>query len=144
MAVCLEYESSSEPIRIVIPQPGADTRPPVNLATPAGWAQQTKLDDSTAVWGFIERLGKFSGVRAFDIILTAESGDGHENVEYSGALESGYDAVGVKSVAEKLQAIASGGSFRMSIGSLRFPAGQVLLDWLKATNQQFDASKLIQ
>jgi hypothetical protein len=144
MAVCQEYELGSEPIRIAIPQPGTDTRPPVNLTTHASWGQQTKLDDSTAVWGFIERLGKFPGVRAFDIILTAESGDGHENVEYSGALEIGYDAVAVKSIAEKLQEIASGGSLRMSIGSLGFPTGQALLDWLKVTNQQFNASKLIQ
>ncbi len=67
-----------------------------------------------------------------------------ENVEYSGALESGYDAVAVKSIAEKLQEIASGGSLRMSIGSLGFPTGQELLDWLKVTNQQFNASKLVQ
>jgi chitobiase/beta-hexosaminidase-like protein len=144
MAVCPEYESGSEPIRILIPQPGTDARPPVNLTAQAGWSQQTKLDDSTSVWDFIERLGKSPGVRAYDINLTAESSDGHENVEYSGALQSGYDAVAVKSVAEKLQEIASGGGLRMSIGSLGFPTGQALLDWLKVTNQQFNASKITQ
>ena len=32
----------------------------------------------------------------------------------------------------------------MSVGSLGFPTGQALLDWLKATNQQFNAAKVKQ
>jgi hypothetical protein len=32
----------------------------------------------------------------------------------------------------------------MAIGSLAFPSGQALLDWLKATNQAFNAAKVRQ
>ena len=81
---------------------------------------------------------------AHDISLTAESTDGQQNVEYSGALDSGYDAVAVKAIAQKLQDIVSGGGLRMTMGSLAFPTGQALLDWLKATNQPFNAAKVSQ
>jgi hypothetical protein len=50
-------------------------------------------------------------------------------------------------VAERLQEIvsqATPGSLRMSVGSLAFPTGQALLDWLKATNQPFNAAKVVQ
>jgi hypothetical protein len=47
-------------------------------------------------------------------------------------------------VAEKLQSIVGGESLRMNVGSLGFPSGQLLLDWLKATNQAFNASKVSQ
>jgi hypothetical protein len=144
MAVCPEYDLSSELIRIMIPQLGKDSRPAVDPATPARWTLQTKLDDSTAVWDFIQRLEKSSGVSAYDISLTAESSDGRQNVEYSGAVEGGYDAIAMKSVADKLQEIVSGGSLRMSIGSLGFPTGQALLDWLKVTKQPFNAANLVQ
>jgi hypothetical protein len=106
--------------------------------------QQTKLDDSGAVWDLIQRLEKTMDVRIFDIGLTAESTDGQQSLEYSGAIDDGYDHVGVKSIAEKLQEIVGGGSLRMSVGSLGFPTGQALLDWLKATNQQFNAAKVKQ
>ena len=89
-------------------------------------------------------LEKSSGVVAFDINLTAESSDGHQNLEYTGALENGYGPAALKTVAEKLQDIVSDGSLRMSVGSLGFPTGQALLDWLKATNQPFNAAKVIQ
>lgn len=146
LAVCPEYDLNSESIRITIPQPGTDTRPTINTTIPGRWTQQTKLDDSTAVWDFIRRLGleNFSGANAYDISLTAESSDGQQNVEYSGALESGYDATAVKALADKLQEIVAGGSLRMTIGSLGFPTGQVLLDWLKVTKQPFNVDKLVQ
>jgi hypothetical protein len=51
----------------------------------------------------------------------------------------GYAAAAVKTVAERLQEIVSSGSLRMNVGSLAFPSGQALLDWLKATNQPFNA-----
>jgi hypothetical protein len=111
---------------------------------PARWNQQTKLDDSGAVWDFIPRMEKAIGVTAYDISLTAESSDGQQNVEYSGALDGGYDAVALKAVAEKLQEIVSGGSLRMVVGSLGFSTGQALLDWLKITNQPFNLSKVTQ
>ena len=143
MAVSSAYDLNSETIRIPIPQKGQEERT-LDPAIPARWNQQTKLDDSGAVWDFIQRLEKAAGVSAYDISLTAESSDGQQNVEYSGALEGGYDAAALKSVAEKLQEIVSGGSLRMTIGSLGFPTGQALLDWLKATNQPFNLAKVSQ
>lgn len=144
MATASEYGLSSETIRITIPQQGAAERPSIDLIAPARWTQQTKLDDAAAMWDTIGRLEKAGSVMAHDISLTAESADGQQNVEYSGALEGGYDAPAVKAIAQKLQDIVSEGSLRMAIGSLAFPSGQALLDWLKATNQAFNAAKVIQ
>ena len=143
MAVASGYELNSETIRVQIPQKGREEAT-LDPAIPARWNQQTKLDDSGAVWDFIPRMEKVAGMTAYDISLTAESGDGQQNIEYSGALEGGYDAAALKSVAEKLQEIVSGGSLRMVVGSLGFPTGQVLLDWLKASNQPFNLSKVTQ
>jgi hypothetical protein len=144
VAICPEYELISEQIKITIPQQGQETRPTIDPKTPARWMQQTKLDDSGAVWDLIQRLEKTSDVRLFDIGLTAESTDGQQSLEYSGAIDAGYDHAGVKSIAEKLQEVVGGGGLRMSVGSLGFPTGQALLDWLKATNQQFNAAKVKQ
>jgi hypothetical protein len=143
MAVASAYDLNSETIRIPIPQKGQEERT-LDPAIPARWNQQAKLDDSTAAWDFIQRLEKAAGVNAYDISLTAESSDGQQNVEYSGALEAGYDAASLKSVAGKLQEIVNGGSLRMTIGSLGFPTGQALLDWLKATKQPFNLAKITQ
>lgn len=144
IATVSEYGLSSETIRITIPQQGGVERPSIDLTAPARWTQQTKLDDAAAVWDTIGRLEKAGSVMAHDISLTAESADGQQNVEYSGALEGGYDAPAVKAIAQKLQDIVSEGSLRMAIGSLAFPSGQALLDWLKATNQAFNAAKVRQ
>ncbi|SBT09843.1 ATPase-like protein [Candidatus Accumulibacter aalborgensis] len=144
MAVSGAYDLNSETLRINIPQRGAAVRPPIDPGLPARWIQQTKLDDAGAVWDFIQRLASASGVRAHDLSLTAESSDGQQNVDYSGALEDGYDAAAAKSVAEKLQEIVQGGSLRMTAGSLAFPTGQALLDWLKTTNQPFDVARVSQ
>ena len=89
-------------------------------------------------------MEKVAGMTAYDIGLTAESSDGQQIVEYSGALGGGYDPTTLRAVAEKLQDIVGGGSLRMVIGFLGFPTGQALLDWLKATNQPFDHSKVTQ
>ena len=144
LAMCAEYDLNSEVIRIAIPQRGEEARPQIDLTRPVRWTQQTKLDDAGAVWDFFQRLGAASDVIAHDISLTAESADGQQNIEYSGALDAGYDAAAAKSAAEHLQEIVSTGSLRMSVGSLVFPTGQALLDWLKATNQPFNAAKVSQ
>ena len=144
LAVCDAYNLNSEVLRITIPQQGQEARPAIDVTRPARWNQQTRLDDTGAVWDFLQRLASAPNVTAHDISLTAESADGLQNVEYSGALEAGYDATAAKSVAEQLQAIVSGGSLRMSVGSLSFPTGQALLDWLRATNQPFNAAKVSQ
>ena len=144
MAVAPEYNLNSEAIRIPIPQKGGAERPPIELTRPARWTQQTKLDDAGAVWDIIGRLEQVGGVIAHDISLTAESADGQQNVEYSGALDSGYDAPAVKTVAQKLQDIVNGGGLRMTVGCLAFATGQALLDWLRATHQPFNAAKVSQ
>lgn len=143
IATCQAYELISETIRIQIPQEGQE-RPPIDLVAPARWTQQTRLDDAGAVWDYLQKMEANGQIVAHDISLTAESPDGQQNVEYSGALDSGYAAASAKAVAEKLQSIVEGGSLRMSIGSLAFPTGQALLDWLKATNQPFNATKVSQ
>lgn len=144
IATCAAFDLSSEPARVVIPQAGQPDRLPIDLVLPARWTQVTKLDDSGAVWDFITRLEKAAGVTAHEISLTADSSDGLQNLEYSGAVEAGYDAAAAKSIAERLQEFVSGGTLRMSIGSLAFPNGQALLDWLRATNQAFNAAKVSQ
>ena len=50
----------------------------------------------------------------------------------------------MKASADKLQDIVGAGALRMAVGSLGFTTGQALLDWLRATNQPFDVSKVVQ
>ncbi len=143
MAVASEFGMSSEVTPVAIPQKGEEERA-LDPLIPAKWNQKSRLDDSTAVWEWIGRLEKAGNVQAFDISLTAESAEGTQNVEYSGALAGGYGAAALKDVAEKLQEIVGGGGLRMSVGSLAFPTGQALLDWLKAGKQSFDLTKVTQ
>lgn len=143
LGVAAAFDLSSETLRITIPQRG-ETERTLDPTLPARWNQSTKLDDAGAVWDFIQRLEQASGVRAHDIGLTVESADGQQNLDYASALEAGYDAAALKSVADKLQDIVGGGSLRMTVGSLGFPTGQGLLDWLRATNQPFVAAKVSQ
>jgi hypothetical protein len=144
MAVASAYDLSSETIRIQIPQGGGDVVPTIDLTIPARWNQQTRLDDSGAVWDFIQRLGQTTGVTVYDISLTAESSDGQQNLEYSGALDGGYDSLTLGTVVEKLQEVVGNGSLRMTVGSIGFPTGQALLDWLRTTNQPFNLARVVQ
>ena len=144
VAVSAQHGISSETIRIPIAQKDGPAAPAIDLVRPARWAQPTKLDDAGAVWDTIGRLEKAGVVTVHDISLTAESSDGQQNVEYSGALDSGYEAGALKAIAQQLQQMVGGGGLRMTAGSLAFPAGQALLDWLKATNQPFNAAKVRQ
>ena len=79
-----------------------------------------------------------------DMHVTAESEDGLQHVEFSGALDDGYSAASIKAAADKLQEIVGVGALRMTVGSLGFLTGQALLDWLRASNQAFDLSKVTQ
>lgn len=143
LGVAAAFDLNSETLRIQIPQRGQEERT-LDPSIPARWNQQTKYDDAGAVWDFIQRLEQVSGACAYDIGLTAESSDGNQNLEYSGAMEGGYDAPALKAVAGKLQDIVGGGSLRMAVGTLGFPSGQALLDWLRATNQPFNLAKVSQ
>ena len=143
MAVAGGGELNSEVVRVQIPQKGQEERA-LDQTLPAKWTQQTKLDDAGAVWNFIQRLEKTGGATAGVLHLTADSSDGHQNVEYSGAIEAGYAGAAIRSIAEKLQDIVGSGSLRMSVGWLRFSTGQLLLDWLKEAGQPFNQAKLEQ
>lgn len=139
-----EYGVSSEVLRIPIQAVGPKTGPVIDLVRPARWTQATKLDDSASAWDFIRRLDAAAGVVTFDISLTAESGDGSDSVDFSGARDQGYGAEDVKSLADKLQVVVGAGTLRMTVGALSFPTGQALLTWLKAANQPFNAAKVVQ
>jgi len=137
------FDLCSEVLAIHIPQPGSDG-PKIDLVKPVRWSQRTKLDDTGAVWDFIQRLDEAAAVIAHDVELTAESTDGLQHVEYSGALDAGYLAVDLRATADKLQDIVGSGSLRMTVDSLQFATGQALLDWLRAAGQAFDAAKVRQ
>lgn len=143
VATASAFGISSEVIRIAIPQAGAEG-PRLDPVKPARWTQRAKLDDTGAVWDFIQRLDEAMTVVAYDVELTAESADGLQHVEYSGAVDDGYASETLKSNADKLQDIVGSGSLRMSVGSIGFSTGQALLDWLKATGQPFDMDKVRQ
>jgi hypothetical protein len=143
IAVAADYGINSEIIRIAIPQPGKE-EPSLDVRLPARWNSRVKLDDAGAVWDFIQRLSEAGNIIAHDVGLTAESADGLQHVEYSGAVDSGYNSASIKAAADKLQEVVGAGALRMSVGSLGFPTGQSLLDWLKASNQSFDTSKVKQ
>jgi len=134
---------SSETVRIPIPKKG-DDGPSLDPKIPARWNHRQRLDETGQVWDFIQRLATAANITAYDIALTAESSDGLQHIEFSGALYGGYGADVLKSVADRLQELAGTGSLRMTIGSLGFSTGQALLDWLKASNQPFDVSKVRQ
>jgi len=134
---------NSETVRIPIPKKG-DDGPSLDPKIPARWNSRQQLDETGQVWDFIQRLATATNITAYDIALTAESGDGLQHIDFSGALDGGYDADALKGVADRLQELAGTGSLRMTVGSLGFSTGQALLDWLKASNQPFDTSKVRQ
>jgi len=140
MAVHEDLGLSSEIVAVQIPHGGAGQKPPIDLNLPALWTKQTKLDDTAAVWDFIGRLAKNQNVLALEVGITAESSNGSEHVDYSGAVEEGYTAESLTRNANTLQSLVGAGSLRMLVGGLRFPTGQALVDWLKASNQPFDAT----
>jgi hypothetical protein len=143
MAVCAAYDVNSETIRIAIPTRG-EGRPALDQTIPAKWSRQTRLDDSGAVWDFIQRVENTTGTTCYDINITAESADGQQNIDYSGALAAGYDAAALRAIADKMQDIVQAGSLRMTVGAIGFPSGQALLDWLRANNIPFSPSHVAQ
>lgn len=143
IAIAGDYGINSTPVSISIPQPGKE-EPSLDLSKPARLNQPVRLDDSGMVWDFIQRLESASGLMIHDVSLTAENADGLQHVEYSGAEDAGYSATSIKSSADILQALVGAGTLRMTVGSIDFMTGQALLDWLRASNQSFDASKVSQ
>jgi len=143
-AVAQDYGIDSDLVKVSIPQQGEQERQ-IDLGIPACWKKTTRFDDPGAVWDFITRLEANTGVLARDIALTAESADGCQNLEYSGAVEGGFAGTALREVASKLQEIVgAGGALRLSVGSLSFPTGQGLLDWVRQSGQTFDLSYVSQ
>jgi hypothetical protein len=135
---------ASETSRIAIPQ-GDEESQSIDLAKPCRWNKANKRDDTAGVWDLIARLEQASAITSFNIGLVAESADGFQIVDYSGALESGYAALALKDLATRLQDIAgTGAKLRITIGTLAFPTGQALLDWLRAVNEAFDANHIFE
>ncbi len=142
VALASEIGIASETIRIAIPQGGEESQS-IDLAKPCRWTKATKRDDTAGVWDLIARLEQAPAITSFNIGLVAESADGFQIVDYSGALESGYAALALKDLATRLQDIAgTGAKLRITIGTLAFPTGQALLDWLRAVNEAFDANHI--
>jgi len=140
VALASELGIASETIRIAIPQSGEEVQS-IDLVSPCRWSKATKRDDTAGVWDLIARLEQTPATTSFDISLVAESADGFQIVDYSGALESGYTAAQLKELATRLQDIAgTGAKIRLTIGTLSFPSGQALLDWLRAINEAFDTN----
>ncbi len=143
VAVASSINKSSETLRIQIPQPGREA-PTLDPRLPARWNQQLRFDDAGSVWDFLKSLEEAMSVVAYDVSLTAESADGMQHVEYSGAIDGGYTSEMIRLSVTKLQEVVGAGALRISIGALGFATGQGLLDWLKVNNQQFDLSKVVQ
>jgi hypothetical protein len=140
VALASELGIASETIRIAIPQSGEEVQS-IDLVSPCRWSKANKRDDTAGVWDLIARLEQTPATTSFDISLIAESADGFQIVDYSGALESGYTAAQLKELATRLQDIAgTGAKLRITIGTLSFPSGQALLDWLRAINEAFEAN----
>jgi hypothetical protein len=143
MAQAAAHNLASTTVTVSIPQRGEEARR-VDPLKPATWNGLTRFDDSAGVWDFIRRLEGNPTLKAHDLNLTAESADGRQHVEFVGSLESGYAADELKVVVETLQNLSGPGSLRLTAGSLSFPTGQGLLDWLRATNQPVDMDKISQ
>jgi hypothetical protein len=136
VAVALQHDNNSEIITVNIPTE-AGGGPKIRLDVPARWTATTRLDDSGAVWEFIEKLRPFLGATATDITITLLSEDGLRSLDYADSIQDGYNADSLKSLVEKIQTVFPGEKLRMIVGSILFLTGQSLLDWLQATRQQF-------
>lgn len=143
MAVADAYDLSSEPVRAQIPQKGEEARV-VDPAIPAKYRLQQRLDDTGAVWNFVEQMGENPGMRVNEISLTAESADGLQHVEFIGSPDSGYDEKELRSLADQLVLLAGEGSLRMQVSSLNFATGQSLLDWLRARKMPVEQHRVVQ
>lgn len=143
VAVASQYDNNSEIITVNIPTE-AGGGPRIRPDVPARWTAITRLDDSGAVWDFIEKLRPFAGASATDITITLQSEDGLRNLEYADSIQDGYNAESLTSLVEKIQTVFPGEKLRMTVGSILFLTGQSLLDWLQAARQQFRVENIRQ
>jgi hypothetical protein len=105
IAVASAFGINSEILRIQIPQPGKEG-PKLDPKAPARWNQRIKLDDSGAVWDFVQRLDELATVVAY-----RPAAHGREwrrpaaRRIFGRNLDAGYTAVSMKTAADKLQDI---------------------------------------
>ena len=144
VAVADSYGLASEVLRVQVPQTNAPNQPQLDLAKPATWRQRLKLDDAGSVWTFLQQLEKLPDVTAHDLALRVHGPDGNEMLEFMGSLQAGYTGAALSALAKSLQALVPQSDLRLACGSLQFPTGQMLLDWLRASNQSFDANHVVQ
>jgi hypothetical protein len=81
-------------------------------------------------------------VKANDIGVSLESSDGKETIDYN--CSRSFEGATLKETVEKLQTMVTSGELRMAVGSLDFPTGQGLLDWLKVAEISFDFNSVEQ
>jgi len=142
-AVAPELGLTSEKLTVNIPKRGEEERT-IDPQRPARWTARTKLDESGQVWEFLAQFEKSPQATAHDLSLTAESENGQQVLDYTGSRPEGYAAVDLRQLSEKLQEIVATTTLRMTVGSLSFPSGQSLLDWVQESGQSFDLSKVTQ
>ena len=143
IATAPSYELFSETLTVRIPQRG-ESGPSLDRTRSAKWDGKTRRDDAGAVWDFIHKMEEAGAITAYDVDLSAQNQGGQQQLDFSGAIDEGYNADAIKKIADKLQEIVGSGELRLSIGSLGFTTGQALLDWLKVNNIAFDISKVRQ
>ena len=148
VAYAKSFQLQSETARINIPQdPGNGGGKPNNIINPlipAQWKKSLKWDDAGAVWQAIAHLEKLNQVVAHSLAIGLESSDGNQHLDYNSSLPGGYSGAELKALVEKLQELIGTGRLRMTIGNLRFPTGQALLDWLAEAKIPFERTAVEQ
>lgn len=139
----------SEQLSIPLPRRDGPERPPpviVDARRPCRWRRKErhKLDDTAAVWAFVERLEK-SPARAQTLTLVAESPAGDQIVEVRAAREAGYRGEELRGLCSDAQSLAGEHSgLRLTAQCVDFDRGQDLLDWLQATGEALRAGDVEQ
>lgn len=137
IATCAAFNLTSAQSSIPIPKIG-EKKPKIDVHLPSRWKKKLKLDDSASVWKFINKLEQAPDIKASDISVNLESHDGTQVLDYSGSLS--FNGLTIKETVESLQTMLPSGGLRMSVGSLEFPTGQGLLDWLKVAEMPFESN----
>ncbi len=145
-ASCAAYGIESEELRIPIQEHGNDDGQELAPDLPAEWTSAMKLDSAGDVWAYIEALKQSTGTSAHDIqiLLSNESTDCEESVEFMGSAASGYDGATLEALVEKLRSVVAQGRLTMRVGTMRFRTGTALMDWHKAGSIRYDPNRVKQ
>ncbi len=149
LAIADAEDIKSERLTIHVPRRtgkpgGGGTRFELDPNRPCRWKRQHKLDDTAAVWEWVEQLEKTGG-SAHTLTLTAENESGDQTVEFNGAVDSGYRGDALRQLCDRAQAMAGEQSgLRLKVLRVDFERGQGLLDWLQATGQTLSPAEVEQ